>query len=395
MSIESNKRVILIVLDSVGCGELPDASDFGDQGSHTLRNMAKQVGGLKLPNLSKLGLGNLFAEDPIAGLEPVLNPKGFFGKMKEVSLGKDTSTGHFEMAGCIVEPKFPTFPEGFDHEWLMGICRSFGLDGYLGNGTASGTEIIERLGDEHVASGKPIIYTSADSVFQVAAHEETFGLQKLLEFCQHARKSTEKLNIARVIARPFLGTSGSYKRTSNRKDYAIAPWKPTMMDRLSAHKLPVVSVGKVANIYDHRSFSQEVPSKDNFEGINRTLEAMDQTLEGLIFCNLVDFDMHYGHRRDPKGYHNCLREFDDHLPRFINRMQPNDLLLIVSDHGNDPTYKGTDHTREYCLLLGYTRNEKPVSLGTRDSLADIGQTVVDYFRLPQLEAGKSFWEQIK
>lgn len=385
-----SRRVILIVLDSVGCGALPDAAKFGDEGSHTLGNMSRAVKGLKLPNLQRLGLGNVFEEKEVLGLERISSPKGSYGKLMEVSLGKDTSTGHFEMAGCIVSPPFPTFPEGFNTSWLEKICADFGIAGYLANSVASGTEIIDQLGEEHIKTGLPIIYTSADSVFQVAAHEKYFGLQKLLDFCEHARKYCDSLNIARVIARPFVGEPGSFQRTSNRKDFAIPPWQPTMMEKIRKKKLPVVGVGKIGNIYDHVGISDEIHTKDNLEGIEKLLQAMDDFPSGLLFCNLVDFDMLYGHRRNPVGYYHCLRQFDDHLPRFLNRMKDDDLLILVSDHGNDPTFKGTDHTREYCLLLTYTSDEKSADLGIRKSLADVGQTIVDFLGAEKLGAGESF-----
>jgi phosphopentomutase len=398
--------VIWIVLDGVGAGELPDAPDFGDQGSNTLGNLAREYASQKgqplhLPRLSQLGLGNI---TPMPGV-PALAPsqgKGAWGKAREQSLGKDTTSGHWEMAGLVVRQAFQTFPNGFSKEIVDRWCRENGLPGVLGNCPASGTTIIDELGPEHIKTGKPILYTSADSVWQVAAHEETFGLQRLLDICKSARKICDELGVGRVIARPFVGNPAEgkpFKRTYNRKDYAQLPFARTILNQLEDSKTPILGIGKISNIFAAQGVPQNIDTAGNTDGIRVTLEQMDQFKQGLMFVNLIDFDMLYGHRRDVMGFADALKEFDQALPQLLNKMTSEDLLILASDHGNDPTYRGTDHTREYIPLLAYTpaahAGVKPI--GVRESFADVGATIVDALLGTTPEpgcAGQSFLNEI-
>lgn len=370
-------RVFFLVLDSLGIGAMPDAADFGDAGSNTLGHIADAVGGLKVPNLASMGLGNIA---PLKGVAPQARTTASFGKCAELSKGKDTTTGHWEMAGIHVTKPFPTYYEGFPQEFVDKFVKEARVPGFLGNVAASGTEIIQKLGDEHVKTGKPIVYTSADSVFQIACHEEHFGLERLYEICEVARKLCDEFGVARVIARPFVGSNGNYTRTKNRKDYSIALPQETMMQKLQRAGLETVSVGKVASIYSEAGFSSKIKAGDNRAIFAATSQEAERSFRGLVFANLVDFDMLYGHRRNPEGYADELRWFDDALPELLGKLGDRDLLLLSADHGNDPTFQGSDHTREYVPLLAWTRETESRGgndLGVRKSFADIGQTVLE------------------
>lgn len=386
------KRVILIVMDSVGIGELPDAGLYGDTGSNTLGNIAAGVKGFRLENLESLGLGNI---DGSTGYRSLETPRGSYGKAGELSPGKDTTTGHWEIAGITLEQAFPTFPKGFPRELVEAFEQTAEVK-TLGNEVASGTEIIARLGDKHVETGYPIIYTSADSVFQIAAHEEVIPLPRLYEMCEKARKLlTGKYTVGRVIARPFLGNSGSYKRTPNRRDFSLKPVKKTMLDVLKESGRNVMAVGKIEDIFAGEGITEAVHTKNNMEGVDMTLEYMTSGKDGLIFSNLVDFDMLYGHRNDINGYAQALKEFDSRLPEIISAMKPEDVLVITADHGCDPTTESTDHSREYIPILVYGEKIKAgINLGTRNGFCDIGATILDFFGLPVTIEGKSFMKEI-
>jgi phosphopentomutase len=379
-------RVILIVLDSCGCGAAPDAKQYGDDGSNTLGNMSVKLGGLTLPHLQGLGLGHLTT---ILGVPPVAAPRGAFGKMREASAGKDTTTGHWEMAGLQVDTAFPTFPHGFPDDIMKRFEKTIGR-GTLGNKTASGTEIIEELGAEHMKTGKPIVYTSADSVFQIAAHEEVVPVDELMRISETARKLCDELPVARVIARPFVGEPGKFKRTYNRRDFSMPPPSATILDAIADAKLPVVGVGKIWDIFAGRGVTENIHSEGNADGCVRTLEAMDKLERGVVFTNLVDFDMLYGHRRDPAGYYRALQEFDAFLPRLQAKLGPRDVAIITADHGNDPTYRGTDHTREYVPLIAMSARAAGHDLGVRNGFYDIAQTLADGFGLAPRARGLSF-----
>ena len=380
-------RIALVVLDSVGMGEMPDAAAWGDAGADTLGHICESRV-VKLPNLQAWGLGNARALENIA---PAAEPRAAYGRCALRSNGKDTTTGHWEMAGIILEKAFPTYPHGFPAEIVEEFVREANVPGILGNYAASGTEIIKELGAEHVRTGKPIVYTSADSVFQIAAHEEVIPVPRLYEICEAARRILRGENeVGRVIARPFRGEAGAFYRTENRHDYAVPPPRENLLEMLSGAGLDVVAVGKIASIYDSAGVTRDLPGKNNDQSIDQTINALRGDSRGLIFSNLVDFDMLYGHRRDPEGYARALEHFDARLPEITSAMRDGDLLIITADHGNDPTYRGTDHTREYVPALAYgARARAGVSLGTRASLADIGQTVAENFGL-KLGAGESF-----
>ncbi|HYP00355.1 MAG TPA: phosphopentomutase [Pyrinomonadaceae bacterium] len=385
-------RIVLIVLDSLGMGEMPDAAAWGDAGSDTLGHIcaSREV---RLPNLQSLGLGNV---RPLAHVPPAENPRGSYGRCALQSNGKDTTTGHWEMAGIILDEAFPTYPEGFPADVLARFVAETGVPGVLGNYPASGTEIIKELGAEHVRTGKPIVYTSADSVFQIAAHEEVIPVERLYEICETARRILRgEHEVGRVIARPFVGTTGAFQRTENRHDYAVPPPRENLLVALSDAKLDVVCIGKIASIYDSVGATQDLKAKNNDQSIDQTVSALrDERTRGLIFTNLVDFDMLYGHRRDVEGYARALEHFDARLPEIEAAMRERDLFIITADHGNDPTYRGTDHTREYVPLLAYGQRARAgVNLGTRRSLADMGQTIAENFNL-KLAAGESFLSEI-
>ena len=366
-------RVFVLVLDSLGVGSLPDAARFGDEGAHTLDHLIEAAGGLDAPRLAAAGLGC------IAGVERLAcptSPRGAFGRMAEVSPGKDTPTGHWEMMGCPLDAAFPVFPDGFDDALLREWCDRAGLDGWLENAPASGTEVLLRRGAEHVATGKPIVYTSADSVLQVAAHEEHFGLERLLAACEVARELTAPLGLGRIIARPFVGDEGAYQRTYNRRDYSLPPPRETVLDRLRAAGHAVVGVGKIEDIFAGRGLTRSVHSEGNDDGMAHTLRLADELDAGLVFVNLVDFDSVYGHRRDAAGYRRALEAFDAQLAALESKLRPGDLVLMTADHGTDPTWAGTDHTREYVPALALGPEVRGgVDLGTRASFADLGATV--------------------
>ncbi len=382
------KRAIIIVLDSVGVGELPDAATYGDEGSNTLGNIAKAIPGFSLPHLEKLGLG------AIPGAEMFAVPSvlaGAHGRNQERSVGKDTTTGHWEMAGVTLSEAFPTYPEGFPPDVIAAFEAAIGTR-TLANEVASGTEIINRLGAEHVRTGFPIVYTSADSVFQIAAHEEVIPLERLYGMCRIARAQlTGPHAVGRVIARPFLGSEGAFRRTSNRRDFAIDPFRPTVLDLVKATGQQVRAVGKIEDIFNGRGITHAVHTHDNMEGVDRTLAWMREPFPGLLFTNLVDFDMQFGHRNDVRGYANALKAFDRRLPEILAAMLPDDLLIITGDHGCDPTTPSTDHSREYTPLLVAGRAVKDgADLGTRSTFGDIAATVADWLGVTGELEGVSF-----
>jgi phosphopentomutase len=371
-------RICLMVLDSAGIGEMPDAAAWGDAGADTLGHILESRH-VNLPNLQAMGLGNITMLD---GLPAVIRPTGSFGKCTLKSDGKDTTTGHWEMAGIILNQGFPKFPDGFPPRIINEFVMQAKVPGVLGNVPASGTEIIKELGEEHVRTKKPIVYTSADSVFQIAAHEEVVPLDRLYEMCEIARKILHGNDeVARVIARPFLGnTASDFKRTENRHDYAVPPPRENLLPKLKDGGLDVVCIGKIASIYDGMGVTEELTAKNNDQTIDQTINALTAPSKGLIFSNLVDFDMLYGHRRDTEGYAKALEHFDARLPEIIDALNIDDLLIMTADHGNDPTKEGSDHTREYVPLLVYGKRAVPgLDLGTRQSLSDIGQTIAENF----------------
>jgi len=385
-------RILIIVLDGAGIGEMPDAPDWGDAGSDTLGHILESRS-LQLPNLQRYGLGNV---RPLQNVPPLAQPEGSYGRCALKSNGKDTTTGHWEMAGIILEQAFPTYPNGFPPVVLDRFVAEAHVPGILGNFAASGTEIIKDLGAEHVATGKPIVYTSADSVFQIAAHEEVIPLDRLYEICETARRILDgEHKVGRVIARPFLGGTGNFYRTENRHDYAVPPPRANLLPALKDEDLDVVCIGKIASIYDSMGVTEDLIAKNNQQSIDQTIRALAEDTRGLIFSNLVDFDMLYGHRRDTEGYARALEHFDASLPQIEAAMGQDDLMIITADHGNDPTFPGTDHTREYAPLLVFGKSARHgANLGTRNSLADIGQTVAENFGL-KLTAGESFLAQLK
>jgi len=387
----ADKRFILLVLDGVGAGELPDAARFGDAGHNTLGNLARAVGGLQLPNLQALGLGNLL---DIQGVPPAAVPRASWGRMAEKSMGKDSTLGHWELVGLVTPEPLPTYPDGFPRELVDGWVEACGLPGVLGNCVASGTEIIERLGDEHVATGKPILYTSADSVFQVAAHEEAFGLERLLDICRVARERLSGAHaVARVIARPFTGAPGAYVRTRNRRDFSLEPFGPTALDRVGAAGVHVLAIGKIHDLFAGVGIHEALGSKDNAQGLevlNRVLDAGSGGRPQLVLLNLVDFDMLWGHRLDPDGFRGGLEAFDAALPGLLERLGGDDLLVITADHGNDPTSGSTDHSREHVPLLAYRAGLPGRPLGTRACFADVGATLEEWFGLEPAGPGRSF-----
>lgn len=380
------RRVILIVLDSVGIGAMPDAAAYGDEGSDTLGNL-NRMRPCRLPHLARLGLGNI---KPLANLDPASRPEGAYGKAALRSPGKDTTTGHWEMAGVILETAFPTYPNGFPLEVIRAFEEAIGRS-ILGNCPASGTEIIQQLGEENLKTGRPIVYTSADSVFQIAAHEEVVPLEELYRMCRLARNILQgRHRVGRVIARPFLGEPGRFRRTTNRHDYAIEPPPGTLLDRLTEQGVFTYGVGKIRDIFCGRGLADFVLTSGNADGVNKTLAAIKEHPEGLLFTNLVDFDMLYGHRNDVEGYARALEEFDEQLPTMLDAISPEDLLLLTADHGCDPTTPSTDHSREYVPLLAYSpRGRQGANLGVRSSLADIGQTVAENFGV-NIPNGESF-----
>jgi phosphopentomutase len=385
------RRVIWIVLDSVGIGEMPDADQYGDRGSDTLGNIARKRA-LHLPNLRRLGLANI---KPLTGLAPDPAPRGSFGKCALASPGKDTTTGHWEMAGIHLEKPFPLFPHGFPPEVMNEFERRIGRNA-IGNKAASGTEIIEELGEEHMRTGSPIVYTSADSVFQVAAHEEVIPLFELYKICETARDILRgPYEVGRVIARPFEGSPGNFKRTTNRHDYAVPPPRGMLLDQLADQGVNVFGLGKIFDIFLGRGIREYEKTKSNADGMAKTLNAMESAKSGLIFVNLVDFDQLYGHRNDVEGYARALEEVDAWLPAFESKLAPGDLAILTADHGCDPTTPSTDHSREYVPLLIYgDRVQGGANLGVRETLSDIGQTVAEVFKT-RIARGRSFLNELR
>jgi phosphopentomutase len=384
------ERVFWIVLDSVGVGETPDAAAYGDAGSDTLGHLAK-LRPLKIPNLTRLGLANI---RPLEGITPPALPEGAYGKCAPASPGKDTTTGHWEMAGIILKRPFPLYPHGFPADLMQEFQRRIGR-GTLGNIPASGTEIIKELGAEHMRTGKPIVYTSADSVFQIAAHEEVIPLGELYRICEIARELLRgEHEVGRVIARPFVGQPGAFQRTANRHDYAVPPPPGMLLDRLAEAGIPVLSIGKISDVFLGRGVSEAWKTKSNAEGMEKTLEAARRFAKGLVWVNLVDFDMLYGHRNDAEGYARALEAVDEWLPAMLSSLRESDLLMLTADHGCDPTTPSTDHSREYVpVLAAGPRVKRGVHLGTRDSLADMGQSIAVNFGV-RIPAGASFIEML-
>lgn len=384
------RAVVVVVLDSVGIGAAPDAADFGDEGSATLPHVAAAVGGLELPNLSTLGLGHLVSAP---GIGRVPAPTGAFAVMQERSPGKDTTTGHWEMAGVVLDRAFPTYPHGFPAAVIDEFVARTGVPGVLGNVAASGTEIIRRLGEEHVATGKPIVYTSADSVFQVAAHVDVIPLQRLYDMCRVARAIlVGEHEVGRVIARPFEGSdASSFTRTPDRHDFAVEPPGDTVLDEISRAGLEVRAVGKISDIFAGRGITSSHPSRDNEEGIDEVIEAAARVGSGLVFANLVDFDQAYGHRNDPAGYAGALRAFDRRLPELLEALRPDQVLFITADHGNDPTTLSTDHSRELVpLLAAGPAITAGADAGRRPTFADLGATIAELLRVETRTPGTSF-----
>ena len=380
-------RVIVIVLDSVGIGALPDAALYNDTGADTLGHIDLHCSP-KLPSLTSLGLGRI---RPLHNIPPSPSPKALYGKMAEASAGKDTVTGHWELMGIVMEKPLTLFPDGFPQEILTPFLKLNGLEGYLCNQAASGTEVIARLGDEHLRTGFPIVYTSADSVFQIAAHERLYPPERLYKICRITRELLDPWRVGRVIARPFIGERGSYTRTTNRKDFPLEPIGESVLDRVSSSGLPVRGIGKIGDIFAGRGLTHSLHIDNNRQGMEALVQEMETLREGFIFVNLVDFDMLYGHRNDGVGYARALEEFDSLLGEWIlPRMGLRDLLIITADHGCDPYHPGTDHTREYVPLLAFSPSLSPRPLGTRESFADLGATVLSLFSLPPLGNGEGF-----
>lgn len=385
-------RVILIILDSVGAGATPDADAYGDRGAGTLTNTARLVKGLRLPNLERLGLGNVV---PIEGVARVSAPQAAFGRLTQRSAGKDTTTGHWELAGLELRRPFATFPEGFPAE-VIETFESITGRGVLGNRATSGPAILQELGEEHLATGRWIVYTSADSVFQVAAHQDVIPLDELYESCRIARRIVDPYRVARVIARPFKGRrKGQFERTSRRRDFSMPPPRPTVLDNLRARGLPVIGIGRIDDIFAGRGLDEKIHTQGNTDGMIKTIEAMAKIERGFFITNLADFDVRYGHSRDPRGYARCLEEFDVQLAMLLSRAHDGDLLLLTADHGNDPTRSGSDHTREYVpILAAGPARAAGVDLGIRQSFADVGATVAEVFGAEPPEVGDSFLKEI-
>jgi len=389
------KRIHIIVMDSVGIGEAPDSKDFGDFDVNTLAHIAEKKNGLNMPNMSSLGLSNIY---PIKGIEKAAYPKAYFTKMQEASCGKDTMTGHWEMMGLYIDEPFRVFPDGFPEELIKKI-EDFSGRKVIGNKPASGTEIIKELGEKQLSTGDLIVYTSADPVMQIAANEEIIPLDELYRICQYCRDITlkEPYTLGRIIARPFVGkTADTFKRTSNRHDYALKPFGETVMNYLQQAKLDSIAIGKISDIFNGEGVTRAIRTVSNEDGMDKLIEVIDEDFHGISFLNLVDFDANFGHRRDPMGYGDALEAFDKRLSEVFEKMQEDDLLLITADHGNDPTYHGTDHTREFVPLIAYSKRFKEGNdLGTCKTFADLGATVADNFKVKMPEYGESFLEKLK
>jgi phosphopentomutase len=385
------KRVILTVLDACGIGELPDADKYGDVGSNTLVNTAKAVGGLNLPHLEKLGLGNI---DSIPGVTPQEKTLGNFGKMAETSAGKDSTTGHWEIAGLILDRPFPVYPLGFPEKIIETFQKAIGRE-ILWNKPASGTEIIKNLGEEHIKTGKPIVYTSADSVFQIACHEDVVPVDQLYRMCRRAREIlTGENGVARVIARPFIGKPGFFKRTERRKDFSLPPPEDTILDIMKKNGFQVFGIGKIEDLFAGKGLTEAIHTKSNRDGVDKLIRVMKEEFSGLLFINLIDFDMLWGHRNDVFGFARGLEEFDQRLPEILNLLREDDILFITADHGCDPTTPSTDHSREYVplLVLG-DKLKKGINLGIRESFCDIAKTLEEIFNLKGIKNGRSFWKE--
>lgn len=386
------KRVIWIVLDSVGMGELPDADRFGDVGANTIASAAQAVPDFDLPHMRMLGYGNI---DGMKGVKPVAEPIGAYGKLAELSNGKDTTIGHWEMTGIYTPKAFPTYPDGFPEEIMQAFLEQTQVKGYYGNKVASGTKIIEEYGADQLLTGYPIIYTSADSVFQIAAHEDVIPPEKLYEMCRIAREILRgEHEVARVIARPFVGTPGQFKRTSNRRDFSKLPDSNNALMHLKNAGYTVAAVGKIEDIFAGVGITDAIHTKDNMDGMDQTLQYMKTVENGLIFTNLVEFDSSWGHRRDAVSYAKGLMAFDARLKEVMDAMGDNDILMITADHGCDPCFKGTDHTREYVPILAYKKGMLGINLGTGKTFANIGQTVCEYFGVEAVPYGESFLPQL-
>ncbi len=387
------KRVIWIILDSVGMGQAPDAGEFGDEGSDTIGHVSEKLGGLKIPNMESIGLGNI---DGINGVNANKNPIGCYARLREMSNGKDTTIGHWEMTGIYSPVKFPTYPNGFPKEIIDKFIEKTNVPGILGNVVASGTEIIKELGEEHIKTKKPIIYTSADSVFQIACHENVYSPEELYKLCEIARGILVGENeVARVIARPFIGDEPPFTRTSNRRDFSKLPDSNNLLSKMKAAKQNVCAVGKIEDIFAKQGITTAVHTKDNMDGMDKTLDYMKEYKEGLIFTNLVEFDSTWGHRRDYIGYGKGLEDFDVRLKEVMDASTKEDIIFINADHGCDPTFKGTDHTREYVPLLIYGKGIKAgINLHTRKTFADVGATIADIFGVEQMQIGESFLSDI-
>lgn len=389
------QRIFCVVMDSIGCGTAPLSHQYGDDGANTIGHISEHCGGIKLPTLKQFGYGNI---TPIKGVEQVSNPIAYYGKADELSTGKDTMTGHFEMMGIHTTKPFMTFTDtGFPKE-LIDLLEEKTGHKIIGNCAASGTEILKDLGEEHLKTGAMIVYTSADSVLQIACHETHFGLEELYRCCAIAREicMDERYKVGRVIARPFIGEDkNSFKRTPNRHDYALSPSEETTLDHLKEAGYDVISIGKINDIFNACGITEAHKTVSNHHGMEVLNEVAKEDFAGLCFVNLVDFDALYGHRRDPEGYKNCIEAFDTDLSKFLELMREDDLLLLTADHGNDPTWTGTDHTREYVPIFAYSKNLKGGNLGTRTTFADLGQTIADNFKITPQKIGESFLKELK
>ncbi|MEC0371376.1 phosphopentomutase [Paenibacillus chibensis] len=389
------KRVHLIVMDSVGIGEAPDAAQFDDFDVDTFGHIARERGGLNMPNMGKLGLSNI---REIQGIEKADKPLAYYTKMQEKSAGKDTMTGHWEIMGLYIDTPFRVFPDGFPDELIQRIEEKTGRK-VIGNKPASGTEILDELGEEQMKTGALIVYTSADSVLQIAAHEDIIPLKELYEICEFCREITleDPYMLGRIIARPYVGEPGAFKRTPNRHDYALKPFNRTVMSELKDANFDVIAIGKISDIYDGEGVTKAIRTTSNMDGMDKIIATMDEDFTGLSFLNLVDFDALYGHRRDPQGYAQALEDYDARLPELLGKMTDEDLLIITADHGNDPTYRGTDHTREYVPLLVYSPRFKNggSELALRKTFADLGATVAENFGVKMPEYGTSFLKDLK
>lgn len=389
MTTKSFKRIHLVVMDSVGIGEAPDAHAFGDTGSDTLGHIAEKMNGLNMPNLEKMGLSNI---RPIQGIKPVEVPSSFYGKMQEASVGKDTMTGHWEIMGLNIDQPFKVYPDGFPDVLIKALEEKTGRK-VIGNKPASGTEILDELGQEHMETGAIIVYTSADPVLQIAAHEEIIPLEELYKICEIARELTlePEFLVGRVIARPFIGKPGEFKRTTNRHDYALKPFERTVMNELKDANYDVIAIGKISDIYNNEGVTESLRTKDNMDGMDKLAEVVKRDFHGISFLNLVDFDALYGHRRDPIGYGEALEAFDRRMPEVLDALTDEDLLIITADHGNDPTFPGTDHTREFVPVLAYSpRFTEGKELPLSETFADIGATIAENFNVSMPKFGRSF-----